>query len=59
MTNVRRLRKGIERSVANAILIKVNQIGTLTEAFDAIETAKKQDTRRSFPIGPERRKTRL
>ena len=41
MTNVRRLRKGIERSVANAILIKVNQIGTLTEAFDAIETAKK------------------
>ncbi|BDZ78464.1 phosphopyruvate hydratase [Claveliimonas bilis] len=41
VTNVRRLRKGIERSVANAILIKVNQIGTLTEAFDAIETAKK------------------
>ena len=41
VTNVRRLRKGIERSVANAILIKANQIGTLTEAFDAIETAKK------------------
>lgn len=41
VTNVRRLRKGIERSVANAILIKVNQIGTLTEAFDAIETAKR------------------
>lgn len=41
VTNVRRLRKGIERSVANAILIKVNQIGTLTEAFDAIEIAKR------------------
>ena len=41
VTNVERLRKGIEKSVANAILIKVNQIGTLTEAFDAIELAKR------------------
>src|SRR5690606_5505441 len=40
VTNVRRLRRGIEESVANAILVKVNQIGTLTEAMDAIELAK-------------------
>ena len=40
VTNVDRLKKGIEQGVANAILIKVNQIGTLTEAFDAIEMAK-------------------
>lgn len=40
VTNTKRLRKGIDRDVANAILIKVNQIGTLTEAFDAIETAQ-------------------
>ncbi len=40
VTNTKRLQKGIEREVANAILVKVNQIGTLTEAFDAIEMAK-------------------
>lgn len=40
VTNTQRLEKGIEREVANAILVKVNQIGTLTEAFDAIEMAK-------------------
>ena len=40
MTNTKRLQKGIQRKAANAILIKVNQIGTLTEAFDAIEMAK-------------------
>ena len=40
VTNVRRLRRGIDESVANAILVKVNQIGTLTEAMDAIEMAK-------------------
>lgn len=40
VTNTKRLRKGIEHTVANAILIKVNQIGTLTEAFEAIEMAK-------------------
>lgn len=40
VTNTERLRKGIDRQVANAILIKVNQIGTLTEAFEAIELAK-------------------
>jgi len=40
VTNTKRLEKGIEQQVANAILIKVNQIGTLTEAFEAIELAK-------------------
>lgn len=41
VTNTKRLKKGIEKGVANAILIKVNQIGTLTEAFDAIEMAQR------------------
>lgn len=40
VTNTKRLKKGIDKDVANAILVKVNQIGTLTEAFDAIEMAK-------------------
>lgn len=40
VTNTKRLQKGIDKQVANAILIKVNQIGTLTEAFEAIELAK-------------------
>jgi len=40
VTNTKRLEKGIEEKVANAILIKVNQIGTLTEAFDTIEMAQ-------------------
>ena len=41
VTNVARLKQGIERRVANSILIKVNQIGTLTETLDAIELARK------------------
>ncbi|WP_289302059.1 phosphopyruvate hydratase [Sporofaciens musculi] len=40
VTNEKRLKKGIKQEAANAILVKVNQIGTLTEAFNAIETAK-------------------
>jgi enolase len=40
VTNVDFLQRGIDESVANAILIKVNQIGTLSEALDAIELAK-------------------
>lgn len=40
VTNTEFLRKGIERGVANSILIKVNQIGTLTETLDCIELAK-------------------
>ena len=41
VTNTERLRKGIELGAANAILIKVNQIGTLTETLEAIELAKR------------------
>jgi enolase len=41
VTNTERLRQGIARSIANAILIKVNQIGTLTETLEAVETAHK------------------
>lgn len=41
VTNTERLSKGITNDTANAILIKVNQIGTLTETFDAIEMAKR------------------
>ena len=41
VTNVTRLATGIEKKVANSILIKVNQIGTLTETLDAIQTANR------------------
>jgi enolase len=41
VTNARILREGIQQGVANSILIKINQIGTLTETFAAIETAKR------------------
>ncbi len=41
VTNTKRLKKGIEKGVANSILVKVNQIGTLTEALDAVEMAQK------------------
>jgi len=41
VTNSDRLRMGIDRGLANSILIKVNQIGTLSEALDAIEVAKR------------------
>jgi len=40
VTNIKFLKKGIEQKIANSILIKVNQIGTLTETLDAIELAK-------------------
>ena len=41
VTNVKRLKKGIKEKSANSILIKVNQIGTLTETLDVIELARK------------------
>lgn len=41
VTNMQRLNRGIDKGIANAILIKPNQIGTLTETLDTIETAKK------------------
>ncbi|KRF30433.1 MULTISPECIES: phosphopyruvate hydratase [Paenibacillus] len=41
VTNTERLSTGIEQNIGNSILVKVNQIGTLTETFDAIEMAKR------------------
>jgi enolase len=41
VTNVQFLKKGIEQGIGNSILVKVNQIGTLTETFDAVELAKR------------------
>ncbi|WP_026672293.1 phosphopyruvate hydratase [Alkalihalobacterium bogoriense] len=41
VTNTEKLSEGIEKGIGNSILIKVNQIGTLTETFDAIEMAKR------------------
>lgn len=43
VTNVKRLKQGIERGVANSILIKLNQIGTLTETLDTISLARKNN----------------
>jgi enolase len=40
VTNVKRLKRGIEAGVANSILVKVNQIGTLSETIDAVQTAQ-------------------
>ena len=45
VTNTKRLDAGIKINVANAILVKVNQIGTLSEAFDAVELAHKNGYR--------------
>ncbi|MEI8021733.1 MAG: phosphopyruvate hydratase, partial [Schlesneria sp.] len=39
VTNTRRLREGISKGIANSILVKVNQIGTLSETIDAVQTA--------------------
>ncbi len=56
VTNSARLRRGIEAGVANSILIKVNQIGTLTETLDAIKLARENGyTRRHVaPLGRDR-----
>src|SRR5438552_6719446 len=45
VTNVQFLQEGIDKSVANAILIKVNQIGTVSETLDAIDLADRKSTR--------------
>jgi enolase len=41
VTNTKRLEEGIKKGIANSILVKVNQIGTLTETFEAVDMAKK------------------
>jgi enolase len=43
VTNIKRLKQGIEKAVANSVLIKLNQIGTLTETLDTINLAKKNN----------------
>jgi enolase len=43
VTNVTRLKRGIDQGIANAILVKVNQIGTLTETLDAVRMAQEAD----------------
>lgn len=45
MTNPERLKEGIAKKAANALLVKVNQIGTLTETFDAVELAHRNGYR--------------
>ena len=58
VTNVEFLRKGIDQGVANSILVKVNQIGTLTETFDAIESGERKIiTPPSSAIAPAKPKT--
>ena len=41
VTNTKRLQRGIDEGIANSILIKVNQIGTLTETIEAVELARR------------------
>ena len=53
VTNTERLKRGIDTGVANSILIKVNQIGTLTETLDAISMAQRRLHRRD--VAPLRR----
>jgi enolase len=58
VTNTERLERGIRTAVANAILVKVNQIGTLTETLDAIETAQRRASASSCRTGAARPRTR-
>ena len=58
VTNVDFLRRGVEEGVANAILVKVNQIGTLTESLDVSRWRAPPATRRSSRTGRARRRTR-
>ena len=58
VTNTKFLKKGIDNDTANSILVKVNQIGTLTETLDAVEMAKEATaTPPSFRTAPARRRT--
>ena len=58
VTNTKILKEGIDKGIANAILIKVNQIGTLTETLEAIEHGRQgADTPRSSRTAPAKPKT--
>jgi hypothetical protein len=55
VTNTKILKEGIDKGIANSILIKINQIGTLTETFAAIEMAKRAGyTAVIAPLGRDR-----
>ena len=58
MTNPERVRKAIKDNAANALLVKVNQIGSLTETIEAVETVSGRAGERSLRIAPAKRKTR-
>jgi enolase len=58
VTNVEFLQKGIDQGVGNSILVKVNQIGSLTETFDAVELAKRNGYTSSSAIAPAKARTR-
>ena len=57
VTNVEFLSKGIAQGCANSILIKVNQIGSLSETLDAIEMAHRHGYTLLLPTAQEKRKT--
>lgn len=59
VTNMERLSEGFKRGVANSILIKLNQIGTLTETVNCVEMAHKMVIRRSSATGQAKRKIPL
>ena len=56
VTNAKRLKKGIRLGAANAVLVKVNQIGTLTEAFETMELAEKNGYRFVVPTARRNRR---
>jgi len=56
VTNRDRLLAGIKNNMANSILIKLNQIGTLSETLQTMQLSSKQDIHQLFPIGPVGRK---
>jgi enolase (EC 4.2.1.11) len=59
VTNVKRLQEGIEKGIGNAILVKVNQIGSLTETIDTVNLAKRNAYKASCRIVREKQKTAL
>ena len=59
VTNAALIERGIKEKVANSVLIKLNQIGTLSETLDAIHTAKKRAIQRLSRIARVRPRTRL
>ena len=58
VTNPERVRRGIKENAANALLVKVNQIGSLTETIEAVESVTAQDGAQSHPTAQVKPKTR-